>query len=208
MNSIQKNASDRLDAKARDYAQKHKVDYRTAVYAVARIDGSLSKGYAFGDNASVKNYDLSAPRREMVLLVNDPEKTRRLASALLDKKAREKLINIGPGVSDLNGAYRTALSECRAQYPSLATAAESGYISADDFALVAMLVPSTAREIEEGRYSHSSRCAHCGEHVALCRGKKLARQKGIDEDDVKAFSDCILAARARGSELDMLACYY
>lgn len=208
MNTIQKNASDQLNVKALAYMQEHEVDYRTAVYAVARTDGDLSQRYGYGENTVKRHDTMTAAQKAMAELVADPGKTMMLANFRLDELARQKLINIGKGDANPMDTYRRALSEVKQQYPNLARAAADGYITDTDYKLLGMLVPSVAREVEEGRYRQAESRCKCGERIEYCRGKKLARQRGINEADVKEFSACILAARAHGSELDALACYY
>lgn len=203
--SIQKNAGNELDAKAKAYMLKHGVDYRTALSAVAKREPELGRSYAIGEKA--KRYDASPARQVMDELLSDPQRTRKLAGFVLDKLAREKLVNRGEG-SDPNPpeAYRRALNECRQQYPSLDRASRDGFISDTDFELLAMLVPAVAGEVERGNYGHAERCS-CGETKICCRGRKLARRRNISEESA-AFAKCILDAQRYGSELDAIACFY
>ena len=172
--------------------------------SVTRAEPELGRSYTVGE--TVKRYDESPARKVMDELVADPEKTRRLAGFVLDKLAREKLINRGEG-SDPHPleAYRRALAECREKYPGLARAAVDGFISDTDFKLLGMLVPAVAAEVEKGNYRE--RCSHCGERTEYCRGRKLARQRNVDEES-RAFEKCILDARRYGNELDAVSCYY
>src|SRR5690349_5920764 len=57
--------------------------------------------------------------------------------------------------------------------------------------------------------SDNSQCRpECGENRALCRARKLARQRRILEDNVRAFSQCIRDAQMHGDSLDQIRCYY
>ena len=204
MNSIQTNAGNHIDEKARAYMRSHNVDYREALYAVTRAEPELGRSYTVGE--TVKRYDESPARKVMDELVADPEKTRRLAGFVLDKLAREKLINRGEG-SDPHPleAYRRALAECKQKYPGLARAAVDGFISDGDFKTLALIVPSIAKEVEEGRYK-AERCS-CGETKLYCNGRKLARQRNIAEES-REFERCILDAQRYGNELDAIACLF
>lgn len=208
MNSIQTNASQQLDAKARDYAQKHRCDYRTALYAVTKADSGLRRRYDRG-NADVRSYAdaLTAAQRAMALLVADPERTRLLAGSLIDHLAHQHIDRNRGDAADPAAAYRRALSAVKQEHPSLGVAAESGFIADTDFALLALLVPAVAGEVERGNYRQAESRCKCGERIEYCRGKKLAHQRNVSENDVKAFSACILDAKDK-SEFDKLLCYY
>jgi hypothetical protein len=75
-----------------------------------------------------------------------------LGGSALDRLVRKKLAN--RDVADPLVAYRDALRSCREEYPGVARAAADGFIEANDFATLSLLVPAVAGEIEQGRYSH------------------------------------------------------
>jgi len=210
MNTISQNASRELDDRAHQHMKSHSVDYRTALYAVAKADRGLSRRYSHGIATMSKAYadTLTAAQRAMVELVADPEKTRRLAGDLIDTLARRKLINVGGG-SPANpaDAYRRAVSDINKEFPTLSRTAQDGFIADTDFELLGMLIPSVAGEVEKGNYSDSTRC-QCGQNKALCRGRKYARQHHVPEDDDVAFARCIRNAQMYGDELDKIYCYY
>jgi hypothetical protein len=206
--SIQKNAGDRLDQKAKRYAQAHGVSYRDALYAVVRSESGDSKRYMYGENmVPVVESDqpmLTPAQREMAALVADPGRTQVLAGVAIDRLVQAKMKN--KRTTDPVGEYRRALSECKRDYPNLARAAQDGFLGDTDYATLGLLVPAVAGEVEKGNYSRAERCS-CGETRAYCRGKKLARRRNIDEAS-EEFSRCILDAQKYGTELDQVACYF
>ncbi len=207
MNTIQKNAQSELDAKACNYGG----DYRTAFRRACAENPELVMQYTFGDIAVVKSYETLSPAQQaMAGLLADLDKVRTLARSVLDSLARRKLQNVGPGVAFPVDEYKRALANVRSANPSLARAATDGFIADSDWDLLALLIPAVAGAVERGEYAaDDTRCKRCGENRFYCRGKKLAEQRGIDEDsDVKAFGECILAAREYGDELDKIYCYY
>jgi hypothetical protein len=134
----------------------------------------------------------------MALLQADPAKTKKLAGDVIDSLARRRLTN-GSHVAE----YRERLTEIQREFPSLAEAWQSGSIANDDWQTAKMLVPALQNVVE----SYSQVCK-CGQNRALCRARKLADERGVHEDDVRAFSQCIRDAQARGSELDQVMCYF
>ena len=91
---------------------------------------------------------------------------------------------------------------------SLARCKQDGFIASDDFKLLALLVPSVAGEVSKGNYT-DSRCSRCGRNQILCNGRKLARQRHINEDsDIEGFAQCIKNAAAYGMQLDAVECYF
>jgi len=125
--------------------------------------------------------------------------------------ARQRIVNIGPGVDAPIAAYKEALKAVRQENPSLARCERDGFIASDDFALLSLLVPSIAGEVSKGNYSRtdSTRCSHCGRNQILCNGKKLAHPRHVDEDsDIEGFARCIKDAAAYGSQLEALECYF
>lgn len=203
MDSITKNAGDKLDAKAREFMRNEGCDYRTALYRVNRTNNDLSRAYHYAETEEPKG--LSAAQKAMNELLNDPAETKVLAGFCLDSLARKKLVNVGAGVTDPIERYRRALTECQREYPNLARAAADGFLGDQDFATLALLVPSVAAEVERGNYA--VRCV-CGLSKATCRGKKLAKKRHVHEDDLEAFQQCIRDARQYGNELDAISCYF
>jgi hypothetical protein len=212
--SVRKNAEIEIDQKTRAHMQRHGVDYRTAYYKVVEGDPDLNARYQFGSDAVTKKYagdTLSPARREMAILQADPDKVRQLAGWVVDSLARRQLQNVGPGVALPVEEYKRALAGVRKENPNLARAERDGYIAEDDWSLLGLLVPSVAGQVERGNYMRkdSGRCSDCGDRVEYCNGRKLARQRHVDENrDVKAFAECIMAARAHGDELDKIRCFY
>jgi len=177
----------------------------TVLLEVLKADPALARLYLQDERNDVKAYDdgtLPPARRAMAELQADPVKARRAASWHLDHLAKQKNKNVS--VTDPVAAYRRALADVQNQFPNLARCAEDGYIDGNDYQLLAMLVPSVGGEIERGNYS---RC-ECGENRALCRGRKLAHQRGVDEDAVQAFAACVKDAQLYGDQLDAIRCYF
>jgi hypothetical protein len=160
--SIRKNAETEIDQKTKSYMQRHGVNYRTAYYKVLEGDQALSDRYNYGSDAVIaKVYDadsLTPAQREMANRLADTGKTQVRAGWALDTLARRKLVNVR-GITDPLDAYRRALAEVRSENPSLAAVAESGYIAADDWKLLAMLIPSVAGEVERGNYARERSAA-------------------------------------------------
>lgn len=205
MNSIQKNAAIEVERKTQNYKESHHVNYKIALVKVLEANPELKRRYDSGNTADVKSYadTLTAAQRAMVLLVNDPERTRFLASSVLNHLAHQHIDrNRGDIAANPAAAYRRALSAVRQQYPSLGIAAESGFIADTDFQLLALLIPAVG-DVQRGNFS--SRCS-CGERKEYCRGKKLARQRGIAEES-REFAKCILDAKDK-TELDKLFCFF
>src|SRR5262249_62337239 len=102
---------------------------------------------------TAKNYEqLSASEQAMILLQNDPSRTRLLAGDLLDHHAKLMAGSHVRGTGQVTPeSYRDALASLRSQFPSLARAADDGYISATDWQLLATVLPSTASEIKNQR---------------------------------------------------------
>ena len=214
--NIRLNAGVELDRKAKEYKQANGGDYRHALEAVLRKDTTLARQYSWGaDAAETKKYDdtvghdTTPAQRAMSAMYNEtPEKIMTLAGWALDHLARRQLQGVG-GIPDPISAYRQAVVDIRRSYPSLAAASDSGYFSGKDWELLDLLVPSVQGEIQKGNYSRkdSNRC-RCGRNINLCRGEKMAARRGVHEDNVKAFAECILQAREHGNELDKIRCYY
>jgi len=208
--TIQADAGDQLDRRAKQRARDHGESYGDALRAVLRQDPALSECYRYGDSSSVRSYadNLPPARKRMAELQADPELARRLASYCVDALARRRLVNIGPGVPDSLDEYRRALNDVRQQNPSLAVCERSGFVASDDWQLLAMLIPSVAGAVAKGEYSHSDRCPKCGDNRIRCNARKLARQRRVLEDNVREFSQCIRDARISGNGLDEIACFY
>jgi len=214
MNSIEKSAGDEIDLRVRKYLRDHGMkakEYPKAYQKVIAADRALRRRYAYADDDStVKSYADTLPpaRRALVELQGDVEKTRLLAGRLLTDLAKQRLVNVG-GVPNPLDALRRAFVDVQREYPTLNRAAADGFISDNDFQLVGMLIPAVQGEIEKGRYSRteSTRC-QCGENKAYCRGKKLAARRGVHEDAVQAFAQCIKDAQMHGDQLDAIACYF
>jgi hypothetical protein len=151
MNSIEKNAGDQLDGKARRYAQQHACSYRDALYAVVRNDDGLNRRYVYGENETVRSAPLTAAGKEMASLVADPGRVMVLAGFAIDRLVQAKMRN--KRTDDPVSEYRGALASCRQEYPALARAAADGFLSDSDFATLALLIPSLAGEVEKGRFA-------------------------------------------------------
>src|SRR5262249_59166987 len=96
---------------------------------------------------TAKNYEqLSASEQAMILLQNDPSKTRLLAGELLDHHAKLMAGSHVRGTGQVTPeSYRDALASLRSQFPSLARAADDGYISATNWQLFATVVSCPPR---------------------------------------------------------------
>ena len=79
---------------------------------------------------TAKNYErLTGTEQAMILAQNDPAKTRSLAGALLDTHAKLMAGSHVRGTGQVTSeSYRDALASLRGQFPSLARAADDGYI--------------------------------------------------------------------------------
>jgi len=217
MNTISQNASRELDSRAHEYMRRHNCDYRTAFFKVAKADQVLSRRYSHGVSVSKAYADtLTAAQRGLAELQADPSRAKTLAGFVEDKLARPLLVNVGAGVADPLERYRQALALVREQYPSLERCARDGFVADGDYQLVGLLIPALQGEIEKDGFKSSwtvdkttdlTRC-QCGKNRNYCRGKKLASERGVDEDNVAAFSKCILDARLHGDELDKIYCYF
>jgi hypothetical protein len=158
MNTVQINAMNALDAKARKYMQSSGCDYREGFKKACAENPETTRRYTHGDTSEAKKYageTLPPARLAMENLVADPERTRKLATWTVDHLARQRIVNVGPGVPDSAAAYRQAVSDVQNENPSLAEAARSGYISDTDFKLLGLLVPAVAGEVERGNYRRS-----------------------------------------------------
>src|SRR5262245_9648459 len=91
---------------------------------------------------TAKNYErLTGTEQAMILAQNDPAKTRLLAGELLDHHAKLMAGSHVRGTGQVSPeSYRDALASLRAQFPSLARAADDGYISATDWSLLGSLI--------------------------------------------------------------------
>jgi hypothetical protein len=212
MDNIQKNAEAEFESRVQRYKKTNGSDYRTAFYAVKAEQPELYRKYYLGADAPVKKYDadtLSAPKREMAILQADPAKVQTLAGWAIDRLAQRIIGNIGQGPYGAP-TYKQAVVEVRVQNPALAQAADTGFIAADDWALLGLLIPSLQGEIQRGNFNRndSNRCAHCGRNINLCRGVKLAAKRKVHADNVVAYSACIRDAQLHGTELDKIACLY
>ena len=79
---------------------------------------------------TAKNYErLTGTEQAMILAQNDHAKTRSLAGALLDTHAKLMAGSHVRGTGQVTPeSYRDALASLRQQFPSLARAADDGYI--------------------------------------------------------------------------------
>ena len=69
---------------------------------------------------ALKKYNLTPAQRAMAELQADSERARSLASWLVDHLARQRVVNIGPGVDDPMAALKQAIKDVRNENPSLA----------------------------------------------------------------------------------------
>jgi hypothetical protein len=95
----------------------------------------------------VGNYNLSPIERQMTLLQTDPDRVRFLPGAVMDHHA--KLFASHTGTNQVTPeSYQGALAQLKRRYPTLARAAENGFIGSDDFWLLGVLIPNVAGEVE------------------------------------------------------------
>ena len=156
MDSIQKSAEAEFESRVQRYKKNNGTDYRTAFYAVKAASPELYRKYYLGADAPVKMYGadtLTAAQREMALLVADSGKTQVLAGWAVDRLAKRQLENAGAGIADPRAEYKNALAIVRRENPTLARAESDGFIDSKDFALLALLIPAVAGEVERANFS-------------------------------------------------------
>jgi hypothetical protein len=71
----------------------------------------------------------------------------------VDAAAKKMILNVGVGVADPMAELRNALIVVRRENPSLAEAERSGFIFADDWNLLAVLIPALSGEVSKGNYA-------------------------------------------------------
>jgi len=93
-------------------------------------------------SAAPDDSSLTPAQRKLNELVGDRARIQHLAGAAIDRKMRERLVNVA--TRDPRQSYRTGLNEIAQEYPDLWRAWQEGYLRLDDFRTLKLLVPSTS----------------------------------------------------------------
>jgi hypothetical protein len=109
----------------------------------------------FTDTADLRKHGetLTAAQKAMAVLQADAEQCRRLASFVLDAKARERATRLARTGTPNPQAYRLGLTQVRNELPNLWRASEDGFVAGSDYGLLALLVPSVGDEVQRGNFS-------------------------------------------------------
>jgi hypothetical protein len=146
--SVQRDAGDRLDAAARDIMRRDNLSYRDALVKASKELPQLFSAWDTGVRTA-KNYDkLPESEQQMIHAQNDPNWVIQLAEAVFDHHANLMAGSHVRGTGQVSPeSYRAALVSLRQQFPSLARAADDGFIGATDYELLCTLVPSVSTEV-------------------------------------------------------------
>jgi hypothetical protein len=149
--SVQRDSGDRLDKATKDVMKRDGVDFATALKTAGRELPQLFSAYHTGIRTA-KNFDaLNASDQAMLRLQNDAEYTQELAGAILHDRAMS--IAAGPmsssGIAQATPESLTAaMKTLMAKFPDLGTAYNTGFIAADNWSLLATLVPGVSSEVK------------------------------------------------------------
>ena len=146
--TVVKDSGNQLDRIAQGIRQTKNISYTDAFRRACNENPELYRRYDTGEIGDVRKYDrLNPADRELILLQNDPVRAQYLAGAVLDHHA--KLICAGTGTrQESPETYKAALMQVRRANPSLAQCADNGFIGSGDYATLALLAPSVAKEVE------------------------------------------------------------
>ena len=145
--TIMRIAGDELDRIAQQIRHTEGINnYAMALKAAGERNPELLRRYNTGAVSEAKDYQLSRIDRAMVALQADPDKVRFLAGIILDQGA--KRLAAGKNSKELSAKnYSANVVRLSRENPSLCAAYDNGYIAANDFRLLGILIPEIAGEI-------------------------------------------------------------
>lgn len=141
---IMHDAGNELDRIAQQIKERDGVDYATALKKAEQENLDLVHRYLYG-SSNLKKYDLSPLEEAMLLAQKNTDETKFLAGATMSHHAHERAARNGAVTIE---ALAAAMEQIGREYPSLARAANDGYIASNDWQLLATIRPAVAADVE------------------------------------------------------------